>query len=221
MQQFLLFCGGNFLHKYINLLQLALIVKQNTQAAKRKEEGKRGNSMGFTSYIVLSANILFWAWAAHAGTLEVQKDGTKILASGEKNASTVATLKKGDLLTSSERSGMYWRVKSKDGKSGFVSVLAVRAKPDTSGGINDAIRQVVKEGRGASTNDSGRARSSVMGVRGLDDTSDTGMAAVVKPNMVAVYALEDFELAEGSLERLAEGVSLEVAARVTRDDESK
>jgi hypothetical protein len=153
--------------------------------------------------------------AASAGTLEAQKEA-EIYAANDKKSAVIAKLKKGDTVSSTERSGMYWQVKTKDGKSGFVSVLAVRAKADGSANLNDAIREAVKEGRGAAAADSGRSRSSVMGVRGLDDSSDTGMAATLKPNMFAVYAMEDLDLPKTAVDQQAELVASEIESLMSK-----
>lgn len=168
--------------------------------------------MNHISIILLGA---IFSSAVYGGTLEAQKE-TEVYASGDKKSAVIAKLSKGDTVTSSERSGMYWQVKTKDGKAGFVSVLAVRAKADGSANLNDAIREAVKEGRGAAAADSGRSRSSVMGVRGLDDTSDTGMAATLKPNMMAVYAMEDLEMPKAAVDQQAEIVSSEVETRMSK-----
>jgi hypothetical protein len=157
----------------------------------------------------------FLPCSAIAGTLEAQKD-SEVYAAGDKKSEVIAKLSKGDIVTSTERAGMYWQVKTKDGKSGFVSVLAVRAKSDGSANLNDAIREAVKDGRGAAAADSGRSRSSVMGVRGLDNTSETAMASSLKPNMMAVYGMEDLDLPKGAVDQQAELVSSEIESRMSR-----
>lgn len=160
----------------------------------------------------------FMAWiipaVAFGGTLEAQKDNVEVYASAQKTAAVVAKLKKGDTISSGERSGMYWQVKTKDGKDGFVSVLAVRAKANEKADLNDAMREAVKKGRSSATADGERTRTSVMGVRGLDNTSDTGMAASLRPNTHAVYAMEDFEIPKDRIERQAELVQAEIEGRM-------
>lgn len=158
---------------------------------------------------VTSASVL-------AGTLEVQKDKVEVYSAADKKSSVVATLKKGDTLDAGERAGMYWPVKTKDGKAGFVSILMVKAKVESKASLNDAMREAVKQGRSTSTADGGRTRSSVMGVRGLDDTSDTGMAGSLRPNTHAVYAMEDMEIPADSVDRQRDIVMSEVEARMTR-----
>lgn len=168
------------------------------------------------STVIMMFSFLVPVSGAMAGTLEAQKDGVEVYASGDKKSAVVTKLKKGDTVASSERSGMYWQVKTKDGKSGFVSVLAVRAKTEGKNNLKEAMRDAAQQGRSAATADGGRSRSSVMGVRGLDDTSDTGMASSVKPNMIAVYAMEDFELSANAEDRQADLVMSEVSSRMSK-----
>ena len=157
-----------------------------------------------------------FAAPAWAGVVESQKDGAEVYAAADKASAVVVKLKKGDTLSSQERSGMYWQVKTTDGKSGFVSVLAVKVKPEDKAGLNDAMREAVKNGRSQSAADGGRTRSAVMGVRGLDDTSDTGLAASLRPNLHAVYAMEDYDTPKGRIDAQADVVTKEIEGRMSR-----
>jgi len=165
--------------------------------------------------VVLSA-LLLVTQVSLAGTLESQKDGVQVLSSPDKSSSVLETLKKGDKLSAGERKGMYWQVKTSAGKSGFVSMLAVRMKADENLGLVDAMREAVKKGRSQSAGDGGRVRSSVMGVRGLDDTSQVGLAANLRPNFHAVYALEDFELSSERVISQGDLVIAEVEQKVAK-----
>ncbi len=136
-------------------------------------------------------------------SVDAKKDSVEIIATAGKDAAVVATLKKGDVVNAGERSGMYWQVKTTDGKSGFVSVMAVKMKADAGAGLNDAIRDAVKEGRNAAEQSGARGRSAVMGVRGLDD-NNTAMAGSVKPNLRAVYEMEDLSISQGKLDQQGE-----------------
>jgi hypothetical protein len=151
-----------------------------------------------------------------AGVVESQKDGVDVYSAADKASSVIVKLKKGDTLRSQERSGMYWQVKTSDGKSGFVSVLVVKVKPEEKAGLNDAMREAVKSGRSQSTADGGRTRSAVMGVRGLDDTTDTGLAASLRPNLHAVYAMEDYDIQRGRIDAQANAVTKEIEGRMSR-----
>jgi hypothetical protein len=163
----------------------------------------------YTSLVLLLA-----PGAVFAGVLIAQKPAVAIYSAADKASSVLVTLNAGDTVTYSERSGMYWQVLTKDGKPGFVSVLAVKVKPEEKVGLNDAMREAVKNGRSQSTADGGRTRSAVMGVRGLDDTSETGMAGSLRPNLHAVYAMEDMNLAPELVEDQAKLVMDEIELKV-------
>lgn len=155
-----------------------------------------------------------FAGAAGAASVEAKKDGVEIFAAADKSAAVLQKMKKGESVASGERSGMYWKVKLANGQPGFVSVLNVKAKSDgESGGLNNAIREAVKAGRN-SGDDGSRSRSAVMGVRGLDDTSDTAMAGAVRPNLRAVYMMEDIDVSQEKLDQQAELVNREIERRL-------
>lgn len=160
--------------------------------------------------------IVFAAWflsgaAFGAAAIEAKKDGVEVFESADKSASVLTKMKKGESLVASERKGMYWQVKTADGKVGFVSVLNVKHKVE-GGGLGEAIRGAVKEGRSAGDSDSSRARSAVMGVRGLDD-NDSAYAGTVKPNLRAVYAMEDYSVPKAKLEKHGESILKEIEHR--------
>ena len=153
---------------------------------------------------------------AFAGVVEAQKDGVDVYAAADKGSAVLVKLKKGETLTSQERSGMYWQVSAAGGKTGYVSVLAVKIKAEDKAGLNEAMREAVKNGRSQSAADGGRTRSAVMGVRGLDDTSDTSLAASLRPNLHAVYAMEDYEMADGGVSVQADLVTKEIESKLAR-----
>lgn len=154
-----------------------------------------------------------WTTEALASSVEAKKDGVEVFAAADKSAQVLTKLKKGDSVTSSERSGMYWRVKLQSGQTGFVSVLNVKAKSDGESGLNNAIREAVKAGRN-NGDDGSRSRSAVMGVRGLDDTSDTAMAGSVRPNLRAVYMMEDIDVSKEKLDQQGDLVNREIERRL-------
>jgi hypothetical protein len=152
----------------------------------------------------------------YAGSVEAKKDNVEVLSTAGKDGSVIAKLNKGDVLTSGERTGMYWQVTMKDGKTGFVSVMAVKIKAGEGGGINDAIRNAVKEGRAAGEESGARSRSAVMGVRGLDD-NNTAMAGSVRPNLRAVYSMEDLSLSNQKLEQQSGIVENDILSRLKKN----
>lgn len=164
--------------------------------------------------IFIMMGLLVGTPALKASTVESQKDGVEVYAAADKSSSVIQKLKKGQQLDAKERKGMYWVVKTSSGQDGFVSMLSVKVKSDENQGLADAMREAAKKGRGQSSADGGRARSSVMGVRGLDDTTEVGMAANLRPNFHAVYRLEDFEGPTDSFKVQGDQVLSEIEKRV-------
>ncbi|MBP9707572.1 MAG: hypothetical protein KBD78_08000 [Oligoflexales bacterium] len=162
----------------------------------------------FVSYIFLGSNLF-------ASTLSIKKDGVELLSEPKKGANVVQTLKKDEELIAVERKGMYWQVKLPDNKTtGYVSVLSATHKPDQKEGISGLLNAAVKEGRAENEVNSTRTRSTVMGVRGLDDTSQTAFAGSVKPNMKLVYAMEDFAVADDRLAKHTEAIMKEIENKI-------
>jgi hypothetical protein len=156
--------------------------------------------------------VIFALFAAsgvvRAGELEAKKDGVEVYSDSSKS-SVLGTLKKGEKLTYTERKGMYWAVTHKS-KPGFVSVMAVQSA--SSGGtssVTSAIKDAVRQGRDSEDAGNNRARSAVMGVRGLDD-SDSAFAGNVKPNLRMVYSMEDTVVPTSEIKQLEADVLKEV-----------
>ncbi len=143
-----------------------------------------------------------------------KKDGVEVYADAAKSAKVLITLKKGESLDSSERKGMFWQVKTQNGKTGFVSVIAVNRSAESNGGLAKAIQAAAKEGRQGSEVSNARSRSAVMGVRGLDENEETSFAGNVKPNMRRVYAMEDRKASEENVESIGRGVMKEIESRM-------
>ncbi|MEI8026814.1 MAG: hypothetical protein WCI18_10750 [Pseudomonadota bacterium] len=144
-----------------------------------------------------------------AGELEAKKDGVEVYSDSQKS-SVIGMLKKGEKIPSTERKGMYWAVNLK-GKPGFVSVMAVQNSSSSgSSAVTNAIKDAVKQGRESEDAGNNRARSTVMGVRGLDDTSDSAFAGNVKPNLRMVYTMEDMVVSSVDLKSLEADVLKEV-----------
>lgn len=146
-----------------------------------------------------------------AGELEAKKDGVEVYSDSQKS-SVIGTLKKGDKVPFTERKGMYWAVSLK-GKTGFVSVMAVQNSSSSSSGssaVTNAIKDAVKQGRESEDAGNNRARSTVMGVRGLDDSSDSAFAGNVKANLRMVYTMEDMVISSVDLKSLEADVLKEV-----------
>jgi uncharacterized protein YgiM (DUF1202 family) len=153
------------------------------------------------------------AATAHAAEVEAKKDGVEVYADATNKSVVLSKLKEGEALPATERKGMFWQVKTKDGKAGYVSVLVVKHKPDANGDLAKAIKNVVKQGRSTDEASETRARSAVMGVRGLREDDDAGNAGNVRPNMRAVYSMEDDNVKKKDIDALGENVLNEIATK--------
>jgi len=145
-----------------------------------------------------------------AGELEAKKDGVDVYSDSQKS-SILGSLKKGEKVPFLERKGMYWAV-TFHGKTGFVSVMAVQNSSSGAGSsaVTNAIKDAVKQGRETEDAGNNRARSTVMGVRGLDDTSESAFAGNVKPNLRMVYSMEDLVISSMDVKSLESEVLKEV-----------
>ncbi len=155
----------------------------------------------------------FFAVPALAAEVEAKKDGVEIYADATNKSAVLGKLGSGEAVGAGERKGMFWQVKTKDGKTGYVSVLAVKHKPDASGGLSTAIKDVVKEGRSTDEQSETRARSAVMGVRGLREDDSAGNAGNVRPDLRAVYRMEDGTPGKKKVEELGEQIFEEIAQK--------
>ena len=160
--------------------------------------------------IILWSCALAAAGAARAAEVEAKKDGVEVRADASTKSDVLGTLKAGEALPAVERKGMFWQVKYND-KTGFVSALAVTHKPDAAGGIAKAIKDAVKDGREGDDSSEGRQRSAVMGVRGLAPDDDMANAGDVRPNLRAVYKMEDTKVTQKKIDDLGDNVLNEVA----------
>jgi hypothetical protein len=164
------------------------------------------------SKIVLKTLILLpllaGAGSVFAAQVEAKKD-IDIYSEPTNKSAVLGKLKTGESVDSVERKGMFWQVKTKDGATGFVSVLAVKHNADAGGNLAKAIKNVVKQGREDETDDS-RQRSAVMGVRGLAEDDSAGNASALRPNLRAVFAMEDVNLRQKELEALGNDILAEI-----------
>lgn len=162
--------------------------------------------MGNIKYLIISA--FFLATSAFAGqAVEAKKNGTKVFSEASKKSSVLKTLKKGEQLDTLERKGMYWKV-SLSGKEAFVSVFNVK-KITSNSAISEALKDAVKQGREEGDGANMRARSAVMGVRGLDESESSAFAGNVKPNLRMVYAMEDLLVTSDEIQSLESSVFAE------------
>jgi hypothetical protein len=171
--------------------------------------GSKDKAMRWIIIFVLA----MFAQPTIADEVVAKKAGVKVLDRAAKTAGTLKTLKKGEEVSAVERQGLYWVVKLPDGKTGYVSVLQVSRKSSEKSKISNAIRRAVREERDTSGTSTARARSSVMGVRGLSSSDNTEFAGNARPDMEAVYAMEDRSYSEADYEKIGEAVFREIAVK--------
>lgn len=170
----------------------------------------RKSTIGWIRWFLI-VNLLAISWVAQGASLAAKKKKVEVISKPKKGSAVVETLKKGDLMESLGRAGMYWKVKTSGGKVGFVFVTKVKRKSTTGNSLAKAIRAAAKDGR-EENDDSGsvRARSAVMGVRGLDESGETAFAGNVKPNLRMVYTMEDRRVSRKNIDHLGNMVMKEV-----------
>ncbi len=157
------------------------------------------------------------ASAALAAEVEAKKAGVEIYAEATNKSDVLGKMSDKESLSAGERKGMFWEVTTKDGKKGFVSVLSVTRKAEGDANLANAIKSVVKDGRQEGDNNNERARSAVMGVRGLREDDNMANAATIRPNLRAVYAMEDAATTKKKVEDLGESVFNEIAKKSGAD----
>jgi hypothetical protein len=162
-------------------------------------------------FAVLPLGFLFVTNMALAAQVSAKKDGTQIISEPKKGAAVVKELKKGELIESFDRSGMFWKVKTSEGKEGYVSVMAVQREAEKTSGIQSALHDAAMKARNSTDGgETTRARSAVMGVRGLNENNELAEVGSLRPDLRAVYHMEDRALNEKRVDRLEALVLKEV-----------
>ncbi len=154
-----------------------------------------------------------FAVTAMSATIAAKKDGVKVFDRPSKRANVILKLKKGQALEASERSGMYWRVQVEDSKTGYVAFMKVRRKASSSSALSNAIKDAAHKSRDMDGVKTARSRSAVMGVRGLDESSETAYAGNTTPNLRMVYAMEDRQVSAKKIRRHENLIMEEVGKR--------
>ncbi|MBF0442634.1 MAG: SH3 domain-containing protein [Oligoflexales bacterium] len=161
------------------------------------------NLITCVAFLMLSSTIF-------ATVLSPKSDGVDVTKEASKDSAVIVKLKTGDKVEAVERSGMYWKVKTSKGEIGFVSVMKVAVAQGESSSIADAIKTAAKEGRKADDSATGRARSAVMGVRGLDQDEESSGAGNVKPNLRLIFNMEDREISKQKIKELQDSINGEI-----------
>jgi len=152
-----------------------------------------------------------------AAEVEPKSGDVSVYGEATNKSEAIGSLKVGQKLEAVERKGMFWQVKTADGKIGYVSVLQVKHKADSSSGLASAIKSAVKEGRSGDEVTESRSRTVVMGVRGLREDDSAGKAGDVRPNLRAVYDMEDKTVSPAKIEELGDKVFQEIARKSAKN----
>ena len=118
-------------------------------------------------------------------------EGVEVRKDADAKAEIIATLKKGENLTATDRKGSYWKVKLADGREGFVPVTSVQSRA----GIN-----AMKSAIGAAGTQAGDAASAVKEVVG---DKVNAVKAESKPAPAAPTAPKAPEIKSKDLEKAA------------------
>lgn len=161
--------------------------------------------------LIIAASFLFVSELAMGAQVSAKKDGTQITSEPKKGAAVVKEIKKGEILEAGDRAGMFWKVKTSDGKEGFVSVMAVQREAGKENGIQSELHNAALKARTANENgENSRARSAVMGVRGLNENEELAQVGSLKPDLRAVYHMEDRAVSAKRVDKLEALVMKEV-----------
>lgn len=151
----------------------------------------------------------------NASVISAKKDSVEVLKDASKSAAVLGKLKKGDELEAVERKGMYWKVKY-ESTEGYVSVLNVTRVSSGTKSLSKAIRAAAQQSRTTDEVQGSRARSAVMGVRGLSDSDSVASAGNVSPNIRVIYAMEDLVVPQEKIEELGNLIFKEVEYRADK-----
>ena len=174
------------------------------------------------NYVLKSLGIflLVSSGTLQAAEVMAKKDGVPVYAEASNRSTVVIKLKAGQAVQSNERKGMFWQVKLSNGAIGYVSVLAVnRQANENDSSFAKAVRAGANKGREGSEVNALRSRSSVMGVRGLDESEESASAGNVTPNLRVVYAMEDRHVSEKKLQALGAAVTSEIEHKLKKRQE--
>ena len=158
---------------------------------------------GFCSQILASTRILV-PKVKKGRSLEVP-----ILKEKNRKSDEYRKMKTDESLIAVKRKGMYWQVKFEE-KLAYVSVKLVKVKKSESNGLMNVITREVQKSRNENDPATARARSTVMGVRGLADSGNMKFAGNVRPNLRLVYAMETFLVPKKDIDALSQMVEDEV-----------
>jgi Zn-dependent protease with chaperone function len=154
--------------------------------------------------------LLSSAARAEEKTMYVTRANAKLLSDKKLSSPPVATLKQGDAVTVVDGGNfLFHKVKTPDGKNGFIPYTSVSEKNDSNlRKIFNSVKGITKPEEQTNNESRVRTTNAVMGIRGLNATPEEQLSSVsnARPNMKAVYTMEEFETRESDVTKLADAV---------------
>ena len=205
-----------------------LVIKSFIQEERKMFSNKKVLLMTYTNVlkvILILILSLAYSFPAFANFVKAKKDRVEIYKKASKKSTVLgyfckinAKKKNKDCLneknileTSSKREGLYWKVLLKADQRGYVSILKVKKTKAKSGSstFSNILREAVQK-KMSDTVSNSRQRSTVMGVRGLDENKKISSAGHVSPNLRLVNNMEKIVIKQSDLEELEEKIHKEL-----------
>jgi hypothetical protein len=143
-------------------------------------------------------------------TMYVNRANAKVLSDKKLSSPQVALLKQGDAVTVIEGGNyLFLKIRMADGKSGFIPYTAVSEKNDSNlRKMFNAVKSITKPAEESNNESRVRTTNAVMGIRGLNATPEEQLSSVsnARPNMKAVYAMEEYQVRESDVAKLSDAV---------------
>lgn len=167
---------------------------------------------------------VFCSWGSGIATAEAksmvaQRSGVNVYSEPSLKGKVLQTLTKGTevVVTDSERKGLFLSVRLQDGVDGFVPYIQLVEKSDENvTKVMNYVRQLVKPKDQADNSARKRSAAAVMGIRGLAASKSEELDSVsnARPNLKAVYEMEERDVNGADLEMLRAQVGKEMDSRL-------
>lgn len=165
--------------------------------------------------LVVAAGV-FIGHEVFAASVTAKVDEVPVFKEASTQSQVMQKMKKGDKLSSKERKGMFWEVTLPGGGVGYVPFLKVQRNEDgDDSSLAKAIRNAAQSDR-TTADTSARARSAVMGVRGLDEGEEIATASSARPNLRLVYRMEDRQIDDTRVSMLGDEIMKEIELKAQK-----
>ena len=185
---------------------------------------KRFSSSVALLSVGIAAAMTVFIPTALADKFVAKRNGVLVYEQAAGTSKSVQTLKKGEMVEAKERSGAFWAVELDAGKKGFVRASEIlKIANSDANALSRAVQNATasKREKDDSANARARSASAVMGIRGLDEDSNAGARANAKPNLGAVYQMEDKHVPESRIDSIEDGVNTELDSKELKAQQEK